>query len=284
MSIWEYRDSAREISTEIASSSECPYCKTALTSLCLDAPKPTPSGYIPCWAKSPFTVALCETCGWWRTEHYLVYEDRPFAWRHCTYIAAAALRNLDLTDLSVPISDAQAFIVARYERRFSVHPRLLEEVVAATCRDLGFHCFVTAYTCDGGVDVVLQGPSDELVGVQVKRHRGRIKAEQIRSFAGALILRGCTQGVFVTTGEYQRGALRTAHHFGDRGVAIALMDAQAFFDALKIAKRHAYTTDTVDTAPFHPFTLPSSALRLAHDYLDEPTTFEMQNYPDPAWI
>jgi restriction system protein len=159
---------------------------------------------------------------------------------------------------------------------------LIEEVVASAFRNIGFRACVTAYTCDGGIDVILQGSSSELVGVQVKRYRDRIKAEQIRSLAGALILHGHTQGVFVTTGTYQRGALRTAQDFGERGVPIALMDAQALFDALRIRRREVYATESLGAAPFHPSILPSSSLHLARDSVDELTLFDP--HPQPHWI
>jgi hypothetical protein len=34
----------------------------------------------------------------------------------------------------------------------------------------------------------MEGPGDTLIGVQVKRYRGKILAEEIREFTGALVL------------------------------------------------------------------------------------------------
>jgi restriction system protein len=81
-----------------------------------------------------------------------------------------------------------------------MHPRRFEELVGAIFSDSGHRVRVTSYSCDNGIDsAVLEGPGDTLIGVQVKRYRNTIIAEQIRSFAGALVLGGITKGVLVTT-------------------------------------------------------------------------------------
>jgi hypothetical protein len=89
---------------------------------------------------------------------------------------------------------------------------------------------------------VLDGPANRTIGVQVKRYRRerKIEAEQIRSFAGALVLGGHTKGVFVTTSSFRKGARKTAERFAERGYPVELMDAQRFFEALCIAQTNVF--------------------------------------------
>lgn len=85
-------------------------------------------------------------------------------------------------------------------------------------------------------------PAGQRVGVQVKRYRNRIKVEQIRSFAGALLLGQYTKGVFVTTSAFQSGARKAAQLSEERGIAIELIDWKRFYEALKISDRPEYSS------------------------------------------
>jgi restriction system protein len=127
---------------------------------------------------------------------------------------------------------------------------VFEETVASVFRDLGYGARVTAYSGDDGIDVILDGQSDTMIGVQVKRYRNSIQVEQIRSLAGALVLGGLTRGIFVTTSTFQGGADDTAQRLNTRGYQIELMDATRFFDALKIAQRSQYRSKSDPTAPY----------------------------------
>ena len=154
------------------------------------------------------------------------------------YRACGVLRELDLTDLSTPIEELRSYLVAKYGDRFDVHPRKFEEIVGSVFADFGFRVRVTSYSGDGIDVVVFDGKNDATTGIQVKRQRGRVTAEQIRSFVGALVLQGLTTGIYVTTSTYQKGAQRTATAAQHTpGVAVSLMDATRFYDALKITQR-----------------------------------------------
>jgi restriction endonuclease Mrr len=84
----------------------------------------------------------------------------------------------------------------------------------------------------------------------VKRYKNLISVDQIRSFAGALLINGMTRGMFVTTSSFQSGAERTSALAGMRGIAVELVDAQRFYDALGIAQRNAYETLADRSAPY----------------------------------
>ena len=141
--------------------------------------------------------------------------------------------------MSTPISEIRSYLAARYESRFTLHPRLLEETVASVFGNLGYISVATAYSGDDGIDVILR-KADETIGVQVKRYKDNIEVEQIRSLAGALVLNGFTLGMFVTTSAFQRGAPATAAKLETRGYRIELFDAQRFYDALQIAQREMF--------------------------------------------
>jgi restriction system protein len=134
------------------------------------------------------SVLVCPTCGWWivyRVERsYVGPNTRIEEWS-----AGGTLRNLSLTDISTPIDEIQQYLVARYDDRHIVHPRIYEEVVGSVFRSLGYDSCVTAYSGDEGIDVMIFNRSDgEQIGVQVKRRHGKVQAGQIRELAGALVL------------------------------------------------------------------------------------------------
>ena len=81
------------------------------------------------------------------------------------------------------------------------------------------------------------------MGVQVKRYRNAISAEQIRSLAGALFVGGYTKGMFVTTSRFQPGGNEVSALACARGMAIELLDAPRFFEELKIAQRSKFEAE-----------------------------------------
>lgn len=206
----------------------CVFCRTPLRTLFKKRSRKTHS----------YCVRVCDSCGWWWFHDAYVDDKLSLVWRRSVH---PQLKQLDLSDLSVPIQDVERYLSARYESRFEVHPRRFEEVVASVFKDHGYAVSVTAYHCDGGVDVLLTRGSDT-IGVQVKRYRNTIGVEQIRSLAGALIVGGITKGMFVTTSRFSRGAEKCARRLRRRGMPIKLLDAERFFDALRLARKPAYQT------------------------------------------
>jgi hypothetical protein len=190
--------------------------------------------------------SICSLCGWW-----LVTEIYDGNVEHY-YGGFACLRSLDLADIETPVSEVKNYLLARYVSRFDIHPRLFEQTVASIFRDAGYSARLTAYSGDNGIDVFLDGPDDSLIGVQVKRWRGAIKVEQVHSLAGALIVNGCTKGVFVTTSEFQRGAKTNAERFEALvGIPIELVDAGRLYDALRITARRSIPRGSNPDAPWN---------------------------------
>jgi restriction system protein len=146
---------------------------------------------------------------------------------------------LDCNDIAVPVKEVKDYLTAKYDARFFIHPRKFEEVVDSVFRSMGYNSFITAYSNDGGIDIVLN-ETDSTVGVQVKRYKDKIKVEQIRAFAGALLLKGCSKGLYVTTSDFQPGAYKAAEQFTSRTLPNELINADRFYDALKIVRRKEF--------------------------------------------
>jgi restriction system protein len=238
--VWDYAEAGRLATLDTAGATECIYCQASMLRL------PAQRFEAEVGEVMLAQLALCRLCGWWNA--YRVHQK---------YIARTAglaegysgtigsLKELDLTDISVPLSEVRQYLLARQDELYSVHPRVFEEVVCSVFKDLGWQARVTAYAGDDGIDVVLDGPDGATVGVQVKRYGAerKIEAEQIRSFAGALVLDGRTRGVFVTTSDFRKGAYRTAAKYAAIGYPIELVNASRFLEALGIAQVESFKLD-----------------------------------------
>ena len=179
---------------------------------------------------------ICPACGWWIAEDRALLPAVDWQVWAVTLASAAVLETLSLDDISVPLQEVRRYLMRRSEACMSMHPRLFELTVASVFSDLGYVACATAYTHDGGVDVVMQRSPHERIGVQVKRHRGVVKVEKIRAFLGALVLGGFARGVFVSATSFSRGAISAARCSEDTATPIELIDASRFFDMLGYAQ------------------------------------------------
>jgi restriction system protein len=159
--------------------------------------------------------------------------------------AGACLRTLDVSAGETPIQEIRDFLVGKYESRFDVDPRAFEEVVGSVFRDLGYRAVVTNFSGDGGIDVFLMKGADT-VGVQVKRYEEAIGVAFIRELAGALVQKGLTRGMFVTTSRFTRGVEPAVAELAMRGHPIELVDPERFFAALELAQFEHYDQDPTD--------------------------------------
>lgn len=233
MGIWQYKNKTKYMHISVAMTEHCCFCKNELTNIYEEELKHKKRVY-----SNKKYIKLCPVCGWWVAvrEHCEngKYCGDPTIYKF--YAKSAILKKLDLNDISMPIEDVQKYLLAKYEDRFTMSPRLFEEVVASAFRNMGYYARVTAYQNDGGIDVVLDGKDDKLVGVQVKRYKNSIRVSQIREFAGALIENDMTNGIFVTTSNFQSGAYKSVENFAEKGIGIELYNSDRFYDALQIKR------------------------------------------------
>lgn len=196
-------------------------------------------------------MKCCPTCGWWTVRQWNSKARGDFPspdYAHSVRGASGILRQLDLADQTEPLAQIRQYLAARYDARFEIDPTRLEEVVVGVYRDLGFDVQATGRTGDGGIDAVLRRGS-ATIGVQVKRYRGKIEAESIRSFAGALFLKGIPAGIYITTSSFTRGAHVTAAAAKQR-LPVFLVDAMRFYRQLGITQRARYESVSDPTAPY----------------------------------
>lgn len=248
MSIWYYDGQPRN-KEKFQPLDTCPFCSSNLALFAIkDSVDKKTYSKEDSYMEGTITDSLhlkahvCQLCGWWwvSKETSTIAITNPLQKSHGSKQAAfATLKELDLADISIPVSEVRDFLIAKYEARYELHPRVFEQTVASVFENLGYQARVTAYSNDGGLDVVLQRESSE-VGVQVKRYKNSIQVEQIRSFLGALVLGGLTKGVFVTTSSFQKGANQVVEQVDRLGYSIELLDAPKFFEALKLAQGAMY--------------------------------------------
>lgn len=271
-------------------STNCPFCKTMLQYAKIphhthsdrlireimqlkegDFPRPNDLLYSSfdwtTWSQECYLMC-CGACGWWR--HVIdvsLSVQRDYETWHLFFGSIGILKPMDLKDMNIPIDEVSRYLVAKYEERFSVNPKLFEEVVANVFKQLGYHVRVTGYSNDGGIDSVLERADGSRIGVQVKRYKNKIKVEQIRAFAGALILGGMTRGIFVTTSDFQPGALKAAVSFSDKALLVELKNAYEFYEELKLVQQQQF--DIEEKKAF----LLGRPLKLYHFNCDEPDSF-----------
>ena len=179
---------------------------------------------------------ICAACGWWIAEDRAVLPAKY--WQHwaVTLSSAPVLEELALKDIQTPLAEVRRYLVRKFEARASMHPRLFELTVASVFRDLGYVACATAYSNDGGIDVVLEDALGARIGVQVKRQKNAVEVEQIRAFLGALVLGGYARGVYVSTSRFSRGARKAARRSAELALPMELVDAGGFFDMLGYAQ------------------------------------------------
>jgi restriction system protein len=234
--MWEYGEAGRLLTINSVGSDDCIYCQTPLLRL--------PAQSYEKGIKRLFLqLSICPHCGWWTV--YRVHQNEHeqtsgFAESYSGSIGC--LKELDLSNISVPLNEVRQYLLAKKDSAYNAHPRLLEEVVCSMFKDLGWSARVTAYSGDEGIDVILDGPDGKTVGVQVKRYKKerRIEAEQIRSLAGALLQGEHTRGIFITTSKYRKGAKEAAEKLTSIGHRIELIEAERFLEALGVAQHNSF--------------------------------------------
>jgi restriction system protein len=231
----------------------CPFCHSGLSNGgAVDRGAPMKNDTL----KDQAVASICHMCGWWRLDQMAYAEcgpDDPLTPNEDSqreFAAVATLKNLDLTLDSTPVDDIRRYLAARWSARGNLNPRLFEETVASVYQDLGYQARVTAYSGDGGIDVILGGPGGETVGVQVRRRADRIKVEQIRALLGALVLEGHRAGVFVTTSDFQAGCFVAAERATKKGLPVELVSGDQFFTELGIANLASWRDYDLTAQPF----------------------------------
>jgi len=190
-------------------------------------------------------LQLCRCCGWWIHVYQEDIQFEDVGGRAGAYsdwcvggfdyqrtIHYGALKVFDKTDEKAPVDEVRRYLLARYEERSNIHPRMFEETVASVFSDYGYNVELTSYHNDGGVDIILEREAKTYC-VQVKRYNNKIGVQEIRGFLGALLLNKQSNGIFVTTSDYTLGAKAAADNAGLLGYKVELIDHEKLYDYLK---------------------------------------------------
>ena len=243
MTIWPYSASTGEELHQFFVRRACVFCGSRIETLYEGEEFRESNGtYYKRGMQTRRKVEICQLCGWWRikdnVEETCSQSDIKLVG---PYVAGAvgALKRLSLHEISTPIDEVRSYLLGKQEARFDLHPRLFELTVASVFGDLGYQVEVTAYSRDGGIDVILEKSGEE-IGVQVKRYHHRVGVEQIRELVGALVLRDTRTGIFVTTSDFTRGSKAAINHYAERGYDLELIDGESFLHVLGISQRPRY--------------------------------------------
>lgn len=252
MSIWIYEPGAysRWELSQAVQQERCLFCRFKLTLVHRESQSRVEHD-IPIRDIATLYVRWCALCGWWTkrvSAQGISIEMNFLEIRELG--AAGSLKDLNLQDIEMPLGEVRDFLTARYDARSDMSPRLFEDAVASVFADLGYCVVVTGKSGDGGIDAVMEGKDKSRIGVQVKRQRSKVVVEQIRGFLGALVLKGCTRGVFVTISTFTRASTQAASRAALAGYRVELMNATEFYEALRLAQRARYQDVEEKGTPF----------------------------------
>lgn len=195
------------------------------------------------------------------------------------YGVGASIESLDSCSIEPSLDEVRSQLASDFDRTKSViNPRHFEEVVASVFKDMGYQARVTGYSNDGGIDVILDGPGNSVIGVQVKRWRNAIGVDQIRELLGALVLRRLTDGLIITTSTFMCGAPALARQAKELGFCIELVNGQQFFQALGFLQRHTAPEPETLLTLVSPNQLKS--IYSSNPYVDAVSSIHYDNWPD----
>jgi hypothetical protein len=126
MSIWRYDDTSNYPPEENLKTFEryndistCDYCKSKMQrfdTLSIDSHLETDND------QDHILVDVCQICGWWVVSR--IYSEIGSADQtDHLYRARGTLCNLNINDIDVPLNEIKRYLVAKYDKRFDLHPK-----------------------------------------------------------------------------------------------------------------------------------------------------------------
>lgn len=207
----------------------CPYCGSPLTHA-------VESGFGGHYVLE--TLDACPKCGWWHLAHS---EDDASDNPDCDYQIMARLERFDLSGLAVPTSELIRYLSVRGEDIYSVHPRKLEEMIAAVFREhLTCRVELTKMTQDGGKDIIGFNAEHRKFLVEITRYSQaqKVGIRLIERFLGVFYKEGVNHVTIVTTRRYTQPAITVQEVPYNCGDTI-LLDLRDFEDVISWLQLYA---------------------------------------------
>lgn len=209
---------------------DCPLCATR--TVCLSTETYDSSASNDYWS-GHYSLYQCRGCCWWTLRHHSGLADPSVeAYRESSPVSVAG--EFQIGDKDIPLSHLRRYVQGNPESVSGLHPRKVEELIASIFREHGFRVELTAYSNDGGVDLILFESNAQPTAVQVKRYRTdrKVRVEEVRDFLGAMVLGGYAKGIFLTTGHFTRGARRVmlGPRLAQLGIEMKPIDAEGVTD------------------------------------------------------
>lgn len=244
-SIWTYAHERIKDPLGSFSQSTCLFCGTPFKLLDVFLPQ------LPGADSVRGLLHVCPICGWWQCSAGY-WEAGHF----CAGLASGILKNINELEETAPFHESRSYLLANYQYRYTIEPELMENIVGSIFKDFGYKTIVTSYGNDEGVDVYvipMYGTENDVIAVQVKRYKDKIQVSSIREFLGALVLKGLTKGIFVTTSDYTKGANKIVTQAKSKGIELRLLNSEDLYSALNLTKRKPYSDSSDPEAPFYPY-------------------------------
>ncbi len=258
--IWEYNNIVANDILKSYTYNEiyiCPYCRAKLVHL---SGTKFMGGYLGAdlsgnYGNQGKRLQVCQKCGWWVVTEKSGYAHGSYEGSLNIKRGCGCLKNLSKIEVNkIPLKELRKYLMANYESKNLMNGRRFEEVVVAIFKDFNYSVILTEYSGDRGIDIIiLEDEKGNNTGIQIKRYKNRIEAEQIRAFAGALVLNKMTRGIYITTSDYRKGAEQSAKDYGEFDIKISLINSDKVYDNLKLSQRKIYFNSNDETAGYYKY-------------------------------
>jgi Restriction endonuclease len=210
---------------DLASRSTCPYCQSPLRTV-LEESRPY------CYETVSVELVVCDGCRWWRKR----WVPERF------FVGETEVGVLHVPGAEAVSRAAEALAAFEHDAHWSDWtPTTVEkEVASILAAASGAEAVHVGRAGDGGIDILLFDTAEGPIAVQVKHRRSDRRAESVgvvRELRGAMVLRGLSRGMVVTTAtRFSHAARDAARAASDHSVqqTIDLVDARRLLDTLSV--------------------------------------------------
>lgn len=239
--IWKYRTytCAHDVLGAAYRGASCPCCVGQnLLDLNEESSKSTSRGDR-AWLTEHMRVWACPTCGWWlAAEEVWARICASDEHSHAIRASGAALARFQGLPSAIEVAALEAEVADHLSRKgTSTQWKVLEDVVTAVLKDMGHMAVATAYSKDGGVDVVLEAVDGGSTYAQIKHTKNKVGVKVLRELVGTTYIKGASAGLLVTSSTFTKGTIKEGGEAAAKGRVIELVDGRQIQSALRLTNR-----------------------------------------------